>query len=303
MTIFRFFKWRPFAVLHLLCASLDHPRRYFEEFITVQNLVRIDAVVCIIFKCWHLTTLAWKCLFTPVMVFGGFYPLNGYQSHHDPKRSLLVQKHVIWRIDRWDLPTRFCTAYPFTLVIPQNVMLCNGQDISLKVPLSVGVSTPRLIHGLLAAPDSASQTQMAPRSVQLFLRSSLQSVPAVYNGPPLSTQIAPSHGWSGPHLIHCSLGPQESSTQTTSRSFSRFRRAHCCDIPTDGQTTLFSVCNNKSHLRTMRPKTIIHCESKKQGTTILSITSPNVDWFSNFFFTERFTSKYATKSSLTIPPH
>ena len=41
---------------------------------------------------------------------------------------------------------------------------------------------------------------------------------------------------------------------------------------------------------------------KKQGTTILSITSPNVDRFS-IFFTDRFTSKYATKSSLTIPPH
>jgi len=27
----------------------------------------------------------------------------------------------------------------------------------------------------------------------------------------------------------------------------------------------------------------IHCESKKQGITILSITSPNVDRFSNFF--------------------
>jgi len=28
---------------------------------------------------------------------------------------------------------------------------------------------------------------------------------------------------------------------------------------------------------------VVHCESKKQGTTILSITSPNVDRFSNFF--------------------
>ena len=46
----------------------------------------------------------------------------------------------------------------------------------------------------------------------------------------------------------------------------------------------------------------VHCESKKQGTTILSISSPNVGRFSNFF-TDRFTSKYATKSSLTIPPH
>jgi len=41
---------------------------------------------------------------------------------------------------------------------------------------------------------------------------------------------------------------------------------------------------------------------KKQSTIILSITSPNVDRFSNFF-TDRFTSKYATKSSLAIPPH
>jgi len=41
---------------------------------------------------------------------------------------------------------------------------------------------------------------------------------------------------------------------------------------------------------------------KKQGTTILSITLPNVDRFSNFF-TVRYNSKYATKSSLTIPPH
>jgi len=28
---------------------------------------------------------------------------------------------------------------------------------------------------------------------------------------------------------------------------------------------------------------LLHSESKKQGTTILSITSPNVDRFSNFF--------------------
>ena len=41
---------------------------------------------------------------------------------------------------------------------------------------------------------------------------------------------------------------------------------------------------------------------KKQGTTILSITSPNVDRFSTFF-TDRFISKYATKSLLTIPAH
>ena len=46
----------------------------------------------------------------------------------------------------------------------------------------------------------------------------------------------------------------------------------------------------------------LHCESIKQDTTILSITSPNVDRFS-IFFTDRLNSKYATKSSLTIPLH
>jgi len=41
---------------------------------------------------------------------------------------------------------------------------------------------------------------------------------------------------------------------------------------------------------------------KKQSTIILSITSPYVDEFSKIF-TDRFNSKYATKMSLTIPPH
>jgi len=34
--------------------------------------------------------------------------------------------------------------------------------------------------------------------------------------------IAPSHEWSGPHLIHASLGPVESITQTVSRSVQPF---------------------------------------------------------------------------------
>jgi len=35
---------------------------------------------------------------------------------------------------------------------------------------------------------------------------------------PFPLKIAPSHGRCGPHLIHGSLGPPESSTQTASRS-------------------------------------------------------------------------------------
>jgi len=39
---------------------------------------------------------------------------------------------------------------------------------------------------------------------------------------PFPSKIAPSHGGSGPHLIHGSLGPTESSMQTASRSVQPF---------------------------------------------------------------------------------
>jgi len=37
---------------------------------------------------------------TPYKGFGGFYPINGKQSHRDPKRHLLVQKHITRPTDR-----------------------------------------------------------------------------------------------------------------------------------------------------------------------------------------------------------
>jgi len=63
---------------------------YLVLYITLQNLVGIDAVVSIICKCWYLTCLVWKCigLFTPQMqIYGGFYLLNGEQSHRDPQKA------------------------------------------------------------------------------------------------------------------------------------------------------------------------------------------------------------------------
>jgi len=66
-------------------------------------------------------------------------------------------------------------------------------------------------------------TQMAYWLVQLFLHSSPQSVPILYNGPlPSPLKIAPSHGGSGPHLIHGSLSPPEPTTQIASRSIQPF---------------------------------------------------------------------------------
>ena len=47
---FDFSRWRPSAILHLWCACLDHHEEHLMVFITVQNLVGIDAVVLIICK-------------------------------------------------------------------------------------------------------------------------------------------------------------------------------------------------------------------------------------------------------------
>jgi len=70
--------------------------------------------------------------------------------------------------------------------------------------------------------QSASQT--ASRSVQPFLHISRQRVPILYNGPPFLSplKIAPSFGDLHPRLIHASLGPLVSTTQTTSRSVQPF---------------------------------------------------------------------------------
>jgi len=43
------------------------------------------------------------------------------------------------------------------------------------------------------------------------------------------------------HLVHGSLGPLESSTQTISRSVQPFLQAHYCDRQTDRQTLLLSL--------------------------------------------------------------
>jgi len=69
-------------------------------FIAVQNLVGINAVDLIICVFFNFTSLAWKRLFTPPKLgFWGILPLNGEQYQRNPKRHILGEKDVIWRID------------------------------------------------------------------------------------------------------------------------------------------------------------------------------------------------------------
>jgi len=102
--------------------------------------------------------------------------------------------------------------------------------------------------------------QIAFRSVQQFLHRWLQSVPMLNNGMPLPPwKLSISMGASGPHLIHGSLGPPKSSTQTASQSLQPFlqgslvwqtdRETHQqTDRPTDRPCC--SVGNNRPHPRT-----------------------------------------------------
>jgi len=74
-----------------------------------------------------------------------------------------------------------------------------------------------------------------------------QGVPILYNGTPLShLKITPSHGGSGPHLIHGSLGPSESSTQRASRSVQPFLQGW---LLWQTDRPRYSVGNNRPHLR------------------------------------------------------
>ena len=80
---------------------------------------------------------------------------------------------------------------------------------------------PHLIHGSLSTPEPT--TQMASRSVQPFLHSSLQNIPILYNRllfRPLKLLLP--MGESAPHLIHDSLGPSKPTTEKGSQSVRSF---------------------------------------------------------------------------------
>ena len=75
ITMFRFFQdgGRPPSWICNACVGTTH-EGHSVVFITVQNLVGIDAVVLIICTFSDFASLAWKCLFTPII--RGFYGEN-----------------------------------------------------------------------------------------------------------------------------------------------------------------------------------------------------------------------------------
>jgi len=125
-----------------------------------------------------------------------------YASFGPPKST------TKWQID---LFCHFCTAHDTVL---------SGMPFTPNNCPFAWVSGPHLIHASLGPAESI--TQMSSGSIQSFLHSPQQSVAILYNGLPLPPQNCLFCGGCGPHLIHCSCSPPESSTQTASWSFRPF---------------------------------------------------------------------------------
>jgi len=106
-------------------------------------------------------------------------------------------------------------AQPFLHSSRQKVpILDNGRHFPLKLPLAMGGSGPHLTRFLGPIHPNGITTGWAiffTDDFRLFLYFTL-------GRPYHPSKIVPFHGGPGPHLLHGSLGPPESSTQTASES-------------------------------------------------------------------------------------
>ena len=102
--IWRFYyfpRWRPSAILDLLCVCADHPRRAFDG---LYRCAKSGWNKCSRFDNMRVFQFHEFGLKTPIHapkigVLGVFDPLNGAQYQRNPKRHILGEKDVIWRID------------------------------------------------------------------------------------------------------------------------------------------------------------------------------------------------------------
>ena len=91
MAISQFFQdgGRPPSLICNARVGITH-EGHLVVFVTVQNLVGIDAVVLIICTFFDFAILAWKRLFTPQNCF--FWPLNGEQCEKSPKNGTSLRE-------------------------------------------------------------------------------------------------------------------------------------------------------------------------------------------------------------------
>jgi len=155
-----------------------------------------------------------------------------------------------WQINRFSC---FCTAHGrkslyFTMgdPFPKNCPFPWGGEY--EPPSNTWFSGPIKVHNPKGiSTDSA-----------VFAQTTAECPNTLQWDTPSPLKIAPSHGGSGPHLIHGSLGPPESSTQTASQLLQAFSQGSLVwqtDRPTDRPR--YSVGKNSASMyvvRAMRSK-------------------------------------------------
>jgi len=97
MAIFRFFKMVVVCHLELVLRVWTTHEEYLVVFITLQNLVRIGAVVLIIaYASFNILRVRLEnACSRPQNRFLGLDPLNGQQCQRDPKRHTLLSVRVV----------------------------------------------------------------------------------------------------------------------------------------------------------------------------------------------------------------
>jgi len=115
-----------------------------------------------------------------------------------------------------------------------------------------GTNMPPCIHASFGPTKCTTKT--AYRSVQPFLHSSRQCRRACRNMP-IPLKIPPSHtGIWTPSIIHVSLGPPDSASQTESRSVQPFLQGCGCALSQTDKTTDHTTRSvTIGRIRTMRP--------------------------------------------------
>jgi len=118
----------------------------------------------------------------------------------------------------------------------------------LNLHLAVGFFEPIRAHNPKQHLHRFSRLCRADRSVVLYFTMGCPF-------PPPSKLLLPMWGIWTPYLIHGSLGPPKSSTQTASGLFSRFTGlASVTDRSTDHATRLVTICRIYVRSTAMRPK-------------------------------------------------
>ena len=119
MVIFIFFKMAAAAILDFRNFEfLTVGRVRVLDCVTVLNFVEIVLTVAEICEFQYYASLAWKCLFTPLLGFLGHIPQMMSLIVLTPKRTVLGVNHVIWAINREYFPIDFWMGFTRVLYFP-----------------------------------------------------------------------------------------------------------------------------------------------------------------------------------------